>query len=99
MSDIRDKARRLILSLNEDETYIAIALLQSLHIKSGSDGVEYRAVPDKLTKADCKRLIKAMRVKQACITDAQTQEFSRRAINHIRNVWMPQIKSHDQKAG
>ena len=94
MNDIRDKARRLILSLNEDETCIVIAFLQSLHIKSSSDGAKYRAVPGGVTKADCKRLIKAMRVKQACIPDAQVQEFSRRAIDHIRNVWMPQINNH-----
>lgn len=51
-----------------------------------------------MTKADCKRLIKSIRTKQP-YADARTQQYSLRVISHIRNVWVPQIKSHDQQAG
>ena len=54
-----------------------------------------------LTKAHCKRLIKAMRSK--CTTEsASVRETGECAVDYIRNVWIPQImqvKSNDTKAG
>ena len=97
MSNIKDQVRRQILSLDKDDVLIVTAILQSLRIEKSSD-VKYRSVPDAVTKADCKRLIKTMREKQSG-APASVQQTGQRAITHIRNVWIPQIKSHDQQAG
>lgn len=97
MSNIKDKLYRLILSCSGDELLVAIAITQSQCIGKSSD-VRCRTAPDGLTKADCKRLIKMVRAKQSC-TDVQVQQTGQCVINHIRNVWIPQIKSHDQKTG
>ena len=96
MSNIKDQVRRQILSLDKDEVLIVTAVLQSLRIEKSS-AVKYRCVPDAVTKADCKRLIKTMRAKQSG-APSSVQQTGQRAITHIRNVWIPQIKSHDQQA-
>ena len=88
MSDIKDNLYSQILSLNENEVRIFLALMQDKLLEE-SEG---------MTKADCKRLIKSIRTKQP-YADARTQQYSLRVISHIRNVWVPQIKSHDQQAG
>lgn len=97
MSDIKNDLRRQVLSLNKDETYVVLAIVQSLRVKETGDAI-CGTVPDGMTKADCKRLIKTMREKQSG-APASMQQTGQRAITHIRNVWIPQIKSHDQKAG
>lgn len=89
MSNIKDELRRLILSCSGDELFVALAIMQSQRIEKSSD-VRCRTAPDGLTKADCKRLIKMIRAKQSC-ADVQVQQTGQRAINHIRNVWIPQI--------
>lgn len=99
MSNIKDELRRLILSCSGDELFVALAIMQSQRIEKSSD-VRCRTAPDGLTKADCKRLIKMIRAKQSC-ADVQVQQTGQRAINHIRNVWIPHImqtKTNDAKA-
>ena len=97
MSDIKDNLRRLVLSLSEDEVHAVLAIVQSSRVEETGD-VTCGTAPDGLTKADCKRLIKTMREKQSA-APASVQQTGQRAITHIRNVWIPQIKSHDQQAG
>ena len=88
MSDIKDNLYSQILSLNENEVRIFLALMQDKLLEE-SAAVPDITPPEGMTKADCKRLIKSIRTKQ----------YSLRVISHIRNVWVPQIKSHDQQAG
>lgn len=64
MSDIKDNLRRLVLSLSEDEVHAVLAIVQSSRVEETGD-VTCGTVPDGLTKADCKRLIKTMREKQS----------------------------------
>ena len=100
MSDIKGNLRRLVLSLSEDEVHAVLAIVQSSRVEETGD-VTCGTVPDGLTKADCKRLIKTMREKQSA-APASVQQTGQRAITHIRNVWIPQImqvKSNDTKAG
>ena len=97
MSDIKDNLYSQILSLNENEVRIFLALMQDKLLEE-SAAVPDITPPEGMTKADCKRLIKSIRTKQP-YADARTQQYSLRVISHIRNVWVPQIKSHDQQAG
>lgn len=97
MSNIKDELRKQILSLNENEVRIFLALMQS-ELLEKSAAVPGIAPPDGMTKADCKRLIKSIRTKQP-YANVRVQQYSQRVISHIRNVWIPQFKSHDQKAG
>lgn len=101
MNDIRNEVRRQILSLSGDELLVATAILLSLRMKGTGNVDKYGTVPEGLTKAHCKRLIKAMRSK--CTTEsASVRETGERAVDYIRNVWIPQImqvKSNDTKAG
>lgn len=64
MSDIKDNLRRLVLSLSEDEVHAVLAIVQSSMVEETGD-VTCGTVPNGLTKADCKRLIKTMREKQS----------------------------------
>lgn len=99
MNDIRNEVRRQILSCSEDELFVAIAIMQSQRIEKSSD-VRYKTAPSSMTKAKCKHLIKMIRAKQSC-ADVQVQQTGQRAIDHIRNVWIPQImraKTDDTKA-
>lgn len=96
MSDIKDNLYSQILSLNENEVRILLALMQDKLLEE-SAAVPDITPPEGMTKADCKRLIKSIRTKQP-YADARTQQYSLRVISHIRNVWVPQIKSHDQQA-
>mgnify|MGYP006933255935 FL=1 len=96
MSDIKDNLYSQILSLNENEVRIFLALMQDKLLEE-SAAVPDITPPEGMTKADCKRLIKSIRTKQP-YADARTQQYSLRVISHIRNVWVPQIKSHDQQA-
>ena len=97
MSDIKDELRRQVLSLSEDEVRIVLAVVQSLRVEETGD-VKCRTVPNGLTKADCKRLIKTMRENQSG-APASVQQTGQRAITHIRNVWISQFKGHDPEAG
>ena len=101
MNDIRNEVRRQILSLSEDELLVATAILLSLRMKGIGNVDKYGTVPEGLTKAHCKRLIKAMRSK--CTTEsASVRKTGECAVDYIRNVWIPQImqvKSNDTKAG
>ena len=106
MSDIKDNLYSQILSLNENEVRIFLALMQDKLLEE-SAAVPDITPPEGMTKADCKRLIKSIRTKQP-YADARTQQSGspasvqqtgQRAITHIRSVWIPQIKSHDQQAG
>ena len=100
MSNIKDELRRLTLSCSEDELLVAIAIMQSQRIEKTGDA-RYRTAPEGMTKAGCKRLIKMIRAKQSC-ADVQVQQTGQRAIDRIRNVWVPQImqtKTDDAKAG
>ena len=94
MSDIKDNLYSQILSLNENEVRIFLALMQDKLLEE-SAAVPDITEPEGMTKADCKRLIKSIQP----YADARTQRYSLRVISHIRNVWVPQIKSHDQQAG
>lgn len=64
MSDIKDNLRRLVLSLSEDEVHAVLAIVQSSMVEETGD-VTCGTVPNGLTKADCKRLIKTMCEKQS----------------------------------
>lgn len=97
MSDIKDNLYSQILSLNENEVRIFLALMQDKLLEE-STAVPDITPPEGMKKTDCKRLIKSIRTKQP-YADARTQQYSLRVISHIRNVWVPQIKSHDQQAG
>ena len=97
MSDIKDNLYSQILSLNENEVRIFLALMQDKLLEE-STAVPDITPPEGMTKTDCKRLIKSIRTKQPYAA-ARTQQYSLRVISHIRNVWVPQIKSHDQQAG
>lgn len=97
MNDIKEHLYKQILSLNKNEVHIFLALMQdALTEEYGT--VTDTAPPSGMTKADCKRLIKSIRAKQP-YADARIQQYSLRVISHIRNVWIPQIKSHNQKTG
>ena len=96
MSDIKDNLYSQILSLNENEVRIFLALMQDKLLEE-SAAVPDITPPEGMTKADCKRLIKSIRTKQP-YADARTQQYSLRVISHIRNVWVPQIKNYDQQA-
>lgn len=90
MNDIRNEVRRQILSLSGDELLVATAILLSLRMKGTGNVDKYGTVPEWLTKAHCKRLIKAMRSK--CTTEsASVRETGECAVDYIRNVWIPQI--------
>ena len=93
MSKIKDELYRLILSCSGDELLVAFAIMQSQCIEKFSD-VRYRTAPDGLTKSHCKRLIKMIRTKQSC-ADVQVQQIGQQAIDHIRNVWIPQTRTDD----
>ena len=97
MSDIKDNLYSQILSLNENEVRIFLALMQDKLLEE-SAAVTDTTPPSGMTKADCKRLIRSIRAKQP-YPDAHVQQYSQRAIDHIRSVWIPQFKSHDQQAG
>ena len=97
MSDIKDNLYSQILSLNENEVRIFLALMQDKLLEE-SAAVPDITPPEGMTKADCKRLIKSIRTKQP-YAPASVQQTGQRAITHIRSVWIPQIKSHDQQAG
>lgn len=93
MSKIRDELYRLILSCSGDELLVALAIMQSQCIEKSSDA-RYRTAPCGVTKARCKNLIKMIRTKQSC-ADVQVQQTGQRVIDHIRNVWIPQIKTEN----
>lgn len=74
----------------KDELY---RLMQSQRIEKSSDA-RYRTAPCGVTKARCKNLIKMIRAKQSC-ADVQVQQTGQQAIDHIRNVWIPQTKTEN----
>lgn len=97
MNDIKEHLYKQILSLNKNEVHIFLALMQDA--LTGEYGtVTDTTPPSGMTKADCKRLIRSIRAKQP-YPDAHVQQYSQRAIDHIRSVWIPQFKNHDQQTG
>ena len=74
MSDIKDNLYSQILSLNENEVRIFLALMQDKLLEE-STAVPDITPPEGMTKADCKRLIKSIRTKQP-YADARTQPYS-----------------------
>ena len=80
MSDIKDNLYSQILSLNENEARIFLALMQDKLLEE-SAAVPDITPPEGMTKADCKRLIKSIRTKQpyadACTARAASARLSR----------------------
>lgn len=95
MEITREKLQSIIRSMTEDEIAVLMAILQIKIHDLGPNAVR-PVPPDGMSKAGCKRLIKAIRIKNAGI--CETRAECERVISHIRNVWVPQIKSHDQQA-
>lgn len=96
MEITREKLQSTIRSMTEDELAVLMALLQIKIHDLGPNAVQ-PVPPDCMSKAGCKRLIKAIRIKNA--GTYETRAECERVISHIRNVWIPQLKSHDQQAG
>ncbi len=96
MEITREKLQSTIRSMTEDELAVLMAILQIKIHDLGSNAVR-PVPPDGMSKAGCKRLIKSIRTKTAGI--CETRAECDQVISHIRNVWIPQIKSHDQQAG
>ena len=96
MEITREKLQSTIRSMTEDELAVLMALLQ-IKIHDLEPNAVQPVPPDGMSKAGCKRLIKAIRTKNAGIDETRAE--CERVISHIRNVWIPQIKSHDQQAG
>ena len=82
MSDIKDNLRRLVLSLSEDEVHAVLAIVQSSMVEETGD-VTCGTVPNGLTKADCKRLIKTMREKQSAAPASVQPADLRGAVHHL----------------
>lgn len=103
MENAREKLIYAIHSMTNDELAVFTALLQiRIHELGPSAAQAVELVPPGgMSKADCKRLIKTIRAKNAGIFD-ETRMDCERVVSHIRNVWIPQImqvKSNDTKAG
>lgn len=103
MNNTREKLRATIRSMTKDELAVLMALLQIRIHELGPSAAQAAQLvpPEGMSKAGCKRLIKAIRVKNAG-TFGETRMDCERVIDHIRNVWIPQImqvKSNDTKAG
>lgn len=96
MEITREKLQSTIRRMTEDELAVLMALLQIKNHDFGPNAVR-PVPPDGMSKAGCKRLIKAIRTKNAGI--CETRADCDQVISHIRSVWIPQIKSHDQQAG
>ena len=96
MKNAREKLQSTIRSMTEDELAVLMVLLQIKIHDLGPNAVR-PVPPDGMSKAGCKRLIKAIRIKNAGI--CETRAECERVVSHIRSVWIPQIKSHDQKTG
>lgn len=93
MKNVREKLQDAILSMTKDELAVLAALLQIRCHDLGADDVQ-PIPPDGMSKADCKRLIKAIRAKNAVVFD-DARASRERVISHIRSVWMPQLVRHD----
>lgn len=96
MESTRERLQSAIRSMTEDELAVLMALLQIKIHDLGPNAVQ-PVPPDGMSKAGCKRLIKAIRIKNAGIYETRAE--CERVISHIRSVWIPQIKSHDQQTG
>ena len=93
MKNTREKLKDAILSMTKDELAVLIALLQVKVHNLGSYTGQLTP-PDGMSKADCKRLIKAIRAKNAGVF-GETRMDRERVISHIRSVWLPQLVCHD----
>lgn len=96
MESTRERLQSAIRSMTEDELAVLMALLQIKIHDLGPNAVQ-PVPPDGMSKAGCKRLIKAIRIKNAGIYETRAE--CERVISRIRSVWIPQIKSHDQQTG
>ena len=93
MKNVREKLQDAILSMTKDELAVLIALLQvKVHDLGPYTG--QLTPPDGMSKADCKRLVKAIRAKNAGVF-GETRMDRERDISHIRSVWLPQLIRHD----
>lgn len=93
MKNVREKLQDTILSMTKDELFVFTALLQIRCHDLGADEVQ-PIPPDGMSKADCKRLIKAIRAKNAGVF-GETRMDRERVISHIRSVWMSHLVCHD----
>ena len=93
MKNVREKLQDAILSMTKDELFVFTALLQIRCHDLGFDEIQ-PLPPADMSKADCKRLIKAIRAKDAGVF-GETRMNRERVISHIRSVWLPQLIRHD----
>ena len=93
MKNVREKLQDAILSMTRDELAVFAALLQIRCHDLGADEIQ-PIPPDGMSKADCKRLVKAIRAKDAGVF-GETRMNRERVISHIRSVWLPQLGCHD----
>lgn len=93
MKNVREKLQDAILSMTKDELAVLAALLQIRCHDLGFDEIQ-PLPPDGMSKADCKRLIKAIRAKNAGVF-GETRMDRERVISHVRSVWLPQLVCHD----
>lgn len=93
MKNTREKLKDAILSMTKDELAVLIALLQVKVHNLGSYTGQLTP-PAGMSKADCKRLVKAIRAKNAGVF-GETRMDRERVISHIRSVWLPQLVRHD----
>ena len=93
MKNTREKLKDAILSMTKDELAVLIALLQVMVHNLGSYTGQLTP-PAGMSKADCKRLVKAIRAKNAGVF-GETRMDRERVISHIRSVWLPQLVRHD----
>ena len=103
MENAREKLIDAIHSMTYDELAVFTALLQIriCELEPNAAQAVQLVPPDGMSKAGCKRLVKAIRTKNAGIFD-ETRMDCERVVSHIRNVWIPQImqrKTDDTKAG
>ena len=88
MENAREKLIAAIHGMTKNELIVLAALLQIKIHDLWPDAVQ-PIPPDGMSKAGCKRLIKAIRTKNAGIYETRTE--CEQVISHIRNVWIPQI--------
>ena len=93
MENTREKLLAAVHGMTADELAVLMALLQIRIHELGPNAAQavQPVPPDGMSKAGCKRLIKAIRTKNAGIFD-ETRMDCERIVSHIRNVWIPQIR-------
>lgn len=92
MEKPREKLIDAVHSMTYNELAVFTALLQIRICELGPNAAQAVQLvpPDGISKAGCKRLIKAIRTKNTGIFDEAHMDCER-VVSHIRNVWIPQI--------